>query len=301
MKDVKKVYVLANRFKDYPHWACPGKFPFEILHIPKVSKYTVPEDVTHLINFADGNPFVPMPPNVQHVLLLQGFGTQNYEKECVNLLYPYDKVITTSRWLANIAGKFFNCPIFIVPPGIDAQFKPAKVLQRGFVIGGLYHEAPDKNASLLASVMAGIRANVNSKVQALFLSSKSPSNIDLLEGMQCSYSLAINPPQDLIPSIYSICNIWISASSNEGFGLTTLEAMACNVPVVWMPSYGLDDYMVHRRNCMIADDKKSIIEAVKVLLNNRAIKMEIINGGSKLVAQFTWERAAEGLITALRK
>jgi len=301
MKDVKKVYVLANRHKDYPYWASSTKFPFEIRHIPKVDKYSIPEDVTHLINFADGNPFNPLPPNMQHILLLQGFGTQQYERECVNLTYPYDKVITTSRWLANLASKFFNCKIFIVPPGIDAQFKPAKILQRRFIVGGLYHEAPDKNASLLAASIAGIRAKVDTKVKAVFLASRSPSKLDLLEGMQCSYSLAIDPPQDLIPHIYSICNVWISTSTNEGFGLTTLEAMSCGTPVVWVPSYGLDDYMVHQKNCMIARDKTAIIEAVQILQNDRAIRMGIINGASKMVAQFTWDSAVEGLTMALRK
>ena len=41
-----------------------------------------------------------------------------------------------------------------------------------------------------------------------------------------------SPPQDEIKNIYAACDVWLSTSRSEGFGLTAMEAMACRTPVV---------------------------------------------------------------------
>ena len=40
------------------------------------------------------------------------------------------------------------------------------------------------------------------------------------------------PPQEKIRTFYASCDVWLCASSSEGFYLPTLEAMACRCPVV---------------------------------------------------------------------
>src|SRR5207245_10338955 len=40
------------------------------------------------------------------------------------------------------------------------------------------------------------------------------------------------PPQDKIRDIYARCDVWVTASSSEGFNLPAMEAMACRTPVV---------------------------------------------------------------------
>ena len=98
-----------------------------------------------VINYADSNPYMPLPSNLRHVLLLQGFGTQQSDTEYKNLSYRYDAVIATSEWLADIAIRFGHTNVYKIPPGIDPQFKPVNVPKSGTVIGSLYHHAADKN------------------------------------------------------------------------------------------------------------------------------------------------------------
>ena len=40
------------------------------------------------------------------------------------------------------------------------------------------------------------------------------------------------PPQNQIRSLYSACDVWVTASRSEGFNLPAMEAMACRTPVV---------------------------------------------------------------------
>jgi glycosyltransferase involved in cell wall biosynthesis len=40
------------------------------------------------------------------------------------------------------------------------------------------------------------------------------------------------PPQDQIRDIYARCDLWVTASTSEGFNLPAMEAMACRTPVV---------------------------------------------------------------------
>lgn len=41
-----------------------------------------------------------------------------------------------------------------------------------------------------------------------------------------------NPSQDRLRDLYAACDVFVSASRSEGFGLPILEAMACRTPVV---------------------------------------------------------------------
>lgn len=55
----------------------------------------------------------------------------------------------------------------------------------------------------------------------------------------------IDPPQARIREIYESCSVWLSCSTNEGFNLTVVEALATGTPVVttrvgW-PSNGIHD------------------------------------------------------------
>jgi glycosyltransferase involved in cell wall biosynthesis len=291
------VIVLAHRVNDIT-WLYPKKPKYEIKHVAKVSKYTIPNDVTHLIDFADGTPFGPI-PDIPHILFLQGFGSQQYDRECLNMLYPWDLVIATSHWLADLAQKLCRCPVGIVPPGIDATFKPQNVPQEGLVIGGLYHPAPEKNVSLFSLSLAKIQKTLDKHVRALLLSAQIPQNVDVLEAMGCSYSLIINPPQHMLPSMYSSCGLWISTSSNEGFGLTTLEAMACGVPVIQIRNFGLDEYLQHRIHCLLVQDKNTIVAAANALLNDKPLRDTLIKNGREFAVKFTWDKMADRFIEAL--
>jgi glycosyltransferase involved in cell wall biosynthesis len=284
------------------YWFAPNVMKFTLLKEPNPSKYNIPKaDV--MIHFGDGLSVAPFPDGPQ-VLFLQGFGTINYEREVANLAYPYAGVITTSSWLSEIAKRFNHKHVYVAHPGIDLIFRKFQTAgnQRYSVIGCLYHEAPAKNVQLFIDSMVHLYKQ-NTKIKALFISARNPTNKEFFENITIPYSLIINPPQRLLPVVYSSCDAWVSTSISEGFGLPIVEAMACETPTVVVPSFGLDEYLKHRDNCMFAvkGTKEAVAGCVLEVLTNKDLRKKIIDNGKILASKFTWNASYTAFSSALRK
>jgi glycosyltransferase involved in cell wall biosynthesis len=295
------VIVAANKINDSMLWY-PHKKNFKLMQRSELNRHTLP-DVDCIINFGDGTAFAPIPAKLPQILFLQGFGTQSYEREVVNLLYPYTAVIATSRWLAELAQKSGHNRVFIIPPGIDPYFRSMPTVKgvRRLTIGCLYHDAPAKNVKLFAAAMNKLVTKMPD-VQALFISVKHPTNTKFFEeDIRCPVSLFVNPPQHILPVIYSSCNAWVSPSVNEGFGLTTLEAMACEVPAIVVPNLGLDEYLKDSHNCLLVKDrsKDSMVAAIITALTKESLRKILITNGRRLATRFTWDRSADAFADVL--
>ncbi len=271
---------------------------FELIQIRKVSKFCLPDSVDVIINFMDGDVFGPM-PDVPHVLFLQGFGSPSYEREVLNLLYPFSGIICTSKWLADLAVQSGHTKIYIVPPGIDDKFKPVLFPRIGpITIGSLYHKAPDKNMDLFIASMNKLRQNIKN-VNGLFLSAKKPA-FERFPETVFDHSFVIRPQPHLLPFVYLSSDIWVAPSINEGFGLTPLEAMACGTPTIMVPSNGLDEYLKHKDNCMLVENNKTaVVNAIHELLDNVALRKRIIANGLTLAKQFSWQKSVASFEKAL--
>lgn len=251
-----------------------------------------------VVTYGDGPNLNEIPG--RKILFLQGLGTQEMYVETKNLIYPYDLVIATSMWLKNALKKFGHRRTFIVPPGIDPIFQPIKIARNNTpVVGGLWHKSKQKNTDLFVNTITKIAEKDKKRLNPLLLSAGVYDRIKPFEKYCLPISWAINPPQNLLPTIYSSCDIWFSTSINEGFGLTPLEAMACGRPVVWVPNRGLDNYMLHGKNCLIVKDKQKSREAIMRILSDKQLAQKLILNGMKLAREFTWENAGKRFVEAL--
>lgn len=281
-----------------PTWT--GRHPtFKILPFGEAPVYNIPKDITHIISYGDGKNFNPL-PGVKNILYLQNFGMHSYDRECINLLYPYDAIAVTSHWLADIAKRFCKDRVYLIPPAIDDIFAPIKLPKSDvFTVGCLYHEAPPKNVDLFLAA-ANKLTKAHRRLKIVLLASRPPT-VDLSEKLVCDYSIIVNPPQALIPAVYRSCNIWCSTSVREGFGLPILEAMACGVPTVVVPSLGLDAYLRNKTNCVIAEPTKdSVFDSINMLAGNANLRGTLIVNGIKLAKEFTWKKTTESFIEVLK-
>lgn len=294
-----RVTVAVKKLSDSQlSWLFPKSPKFELLKIRKVSKHCLPDSIDVLINFMDGDAFGPL-PDVPHVLFLQGWGSQQYEREVLNLIYPFHALITTSKWLSTIAVQGGHTEIYIIPPGIDDRFRPMPVYRNGpITIGSLYHKAPDKNMDLFIASMNKLKQHIKN-VNGLFLSASHP-NLEKLPETTFDRSFVIRPQPHLLPFVYASTAIWVAPSINEGFGLTPLEAMACGISTVIVPSGGLDEYLQHKQNCMlVTNDKTDVVNAILELLNNDNLRNRIITNGKILSNQFSWQKCVNSFEKAL--
>lgn len=238
-----------------------------------------------IIEFMDNN----IDDNVQvpRILFMQGFTDTN--KEHINLRFPFKAVIATSKWLADLAIKYGHKDVVIIPPGVQDMFlncgeKPVNDLH---IVGSLFHRFALKNSTTFIYWAEKIAREKQLPLNLLLLSAvQSFSPLKL----KCEWYVA--PRQELLPDIYRRCSMWVSPSLREGFGLTTIEAMACGVPTIWVRSGGLDDYMVHEENCLIVEQGKiqDIGTSIERLILDKDLAKKLSVNGQAMAKQFTWEK-----------
>jgi len=298
MKNGIKVCLAVTKYKHkYLLWYPHAQIPFNIVDIHELSakdfnKYDC------VINYGDGPPLTQV--TTKKVLFLQGLASKNKAAESINLGNNYNMIIATSKWLHDVAVKIGHDNVHIVPPGIDRIFKPiSREENRIPVIGALFHDSPEKQFNLFLNTIHRLFIRHNLVTHSMVLSARPIKGIQILDTLVLPYSLIVNPHQSILPTMYSACDVWLSTSKNEGFGLPPLEAMACNVPVIWYPNLGLHSYTTEK-NCIIARNPQEASTAVTAILSDPTLKNKLIENGTELAAKFTWENSVTLFAACLR-
>jgi glycosyltransferase involved in cell wall biosynthesis len=99
-------------------------------------------------------------------------------------------------------------------------------------------------------------------------------------------------PEEDLPTIYSIADIFVFPSLYEGFGFPPLESMACEVPVLISDKGALPE--ITGGICLQIDPYciDEIAEGMYRLLTNIKLRERSIQQGKEWVKQFSWEKAA---------
>ncbi|MFQ5909811.1 MAG: glycosyltransferase family 4 protein, partial [Thermoplasmata archaeon] len=98
-----------------------------------------------------------------------------------------------------------------------------------------------------------------------------------------------------LPSLYSLCDIFVLPSRMEGWGLAIMEAMAMRKPVVATRVGGIPELVKDGRTGYLADlgDVLGLSEAIRKLTENPSLREKMGREGRRYVREFTWERAAK--------
>jgi len=306
-----RVAIVAKKLNP-TYWMCTPKLK-EItcnLVVEKDARKKHLKNADVIVDYLDGDPEEVKDlkkDNAKHILLLQGYGTQNEEKENRNLSYPYDAVIATSSWLARLALKANHEKVFVIPPAVDEIFRPLpKLFSCQIPVGGLLHSSEDKNSDVLLaalSMAASQGAKRERKYKAMLVAARVEyAKKELFQNMHCQYAIFIDPPTSFLPLIYNQCKVWVATSKNEGFGLPPLEAMACGVPVVWTKNKGLEDYLVSGKNCLVSDGtKKDLMAKIGRLINERSLREQITKNGMILAQSFKWSKQGARFVNTVKK
>jgi glycosyltransferase involved in cell wall biosynthesis len=113
--------------------------------------------------------------------------------------------------------------------------------------------------------------------------------------------LYIRPSDNDLARLYSACDVFVSASWYEGFGLPGLEAMACGAAVVTTDSRGIQEYAVNGINCLIVPPKNpdALADAILSLLSNPELADKLKNNGPVTASRFDWDSATDRFEAAL--
>jgi glycosyltransferase involved in cell wall biosynthesis len=160
--------------------------------------------------------------------------------------------IVVSRWLKNVIESEYGCTdVDLVPNSVDRDqfFAPVRGKQAVPTIGVLYSTHGVKGLEISLVAIEIVRHRMPDVRVISFGTEKPPGRIPLPAWVEFCFS----PPQDALRTLYSQCDVWITASRAEGFNLPAMEAMACRTPVVSTRTGWPEEAVVTGENGVLVD------------------------------------------------
>ncbi|MCD6402750.1 MAG: glycosyltransferase [Candidatus Aenigmarchaeota archaeon] len=109
-------------------------------------------------------------------------------------------------------------------------------------------------------------------------------------------------PDDELPAIYNLADVFVSASDSETQGIVFLEAMAAGLPIVAVNKGGAKDVVKDRKNGFLAVPNDPIDFAIKMikLLNNKDLYESFRKESLRMCKKFDVEETSKKLLSIYR-
>jgi glycosyltransferase involved in cell wall biosynthesis len=115
-----------------------------------------------------------------------------------------------------------------------------------------------------------------------------------------SVVLAGYVPDEDVPRLMRMAELFVYPSLYEGFGLPPLEAMACGTPTVVSDASCLPEVVGDAALVASAHDAEDLAEKMRVGLTNAKLRRTLGHAGRQRAAQFQWEQAARRTLDVYR-
>lgn len=273
-----------------------GKIISRKYDIPFIHTYhTMWEDYVHYISPIKGR-------NIRLKRLARTFSRAFVRKaECV--ITPSNKTAKYLKYKCNVKNK----PIYIIPTGIDiAPFKSSNfsleeknklkeslgIKQDEKVILFLGRVASEKSIDVLMDVMPSIfKDHPNYK---FLIVGDGPSKKSLEEqakklNIENKVIFTGKVPWNEVPKYYNLGDVFVNASITETQGLTFIEAMAAEVPVVAKYAPNLSEFIKNNKNGILVKKNSDFKNAIVDVIENKNLKETIIKGGNETAKEYSIE------------
>ena len=101
--------------------------------------------------------------------------------------------------------------------------------------------------------------------------------------------------------LYNAAHAFIYPSYYEGFGIPPLEALACKTPVAVANTTSLPEVVGNAGIYFDPFDENSMVEAIKSILNNDAVRDKIIDEAMERVRTFSWKKSSDIIVSIYQR
>lgn len=255
---------------------------------------------------------------VPYIYTSHNFPAPELEKFPARFSYIFDAVslkyasknanahVTISNYAKRMLQERYKTSPLIINYGLDAQkyrynetgrrvirdtFGIAETTFLILFVGVLYKH---KNAITLVNAMPEILKN-NPDVKLLIIGGGDQYNEirNRVHELELEESVLMGGFIEDVTPFYSAADLFVLPSTNEGFGLVFLEAMACGLPIAASNCSSCPEAVGDAG--LLFDPKSSKDVAAKIieLMNNSEVYETLKENGLERVKQFTWARTAE--------
>lgn len=106
---------------------------------------------------------------------------------------------------------------------------------------------------------------------------------------------------DELVQIYNLAGVYVQPSLYEGFGLSVLEAMACQTPVIVSRTNALVEIAGNASLVSTPTDAKDFARNIKRVLTKRKLTNSLIKAGEARSEEFTWDKTARETIEVYKE
>ncbi|MBI4948735.1 MAG: glycosyltransferase family 4 protein [Deltaproteobacteria bacterium] len=99
-------------------------------------------------------------------------------------------------------------------------------------------------------------------------------------------------PDEDLPAMYTLADLFVYPSLYEGFGLPPLEAMACGCPVVASNCSAIPEVVGDAGVLVEPMDADGISEAMQSVMEDEGLKRRLCAAGFARAREFSWEKTA---------
>lgn len=247
--------------------------------------------------------FALSPSKGKKVYFVQGHEVFDYlpvERAKKTYHYPMQK-IAVSNWLAGIMKNEYgdeNC--IVVPNSIDHNQFYAHNRHKNQIptVGFLYSSTYIKGVDTTLNAIKMLKQIVPNLRVISFGTHRPEKNPDV----DIKIEFFENPDQNDIRGIYSLCDVWLSASLTEGFNLTVMEAMACGTPVIATKTGWPFDAIENYKNGVLVDFNRPLDmcdAANKILAMSNLEWKQLSDSSLKTVLSSNWQDSITAFENAL--
>ena len=264
------------------------RFEHEIVH--HFGEGEIPLPSADIIFGSGAPPHLGLP-----VVLVQGLDMFPETLERATFRSPCLKVCVAS-WLVD-AGRRYGVPaeqLVHVRMGIDHDRYRlvTPVDEREAVVGILFNTHQAKGWAPGLAALTRVRAR-NPRLRVVAFGTERPS-----AALPAWIDFVHDPsPEVLVRDIYNRCRVFLQPSFWEGFGFTSVEAMACGAALVSTDNGGSRDYAFDGRTALVVapGDVDAMAGGIERLLVDDDLHHHIATHGRDHVRGFRWDSAAEEL------
>ena len=219
-------------------------------------------------------------------------GVENWQVNEVDLKntynLPFECILVVSKGIEKYIKEFTNTTIYRIPNGInlnDFYVKNPIHERYPLSVAMLYHKLECKGSTDGIKVLCELKNVIPDLKVSMFGVYKRPK--DLPSWIQYTRNAT---KEDLL-KIYNESAVFLCPSIEEGFGLTSIESMACGCALVTSDNLGAEEFAVHYNNAIVfqkgnvEDMKNCLLE----ILENNALRIQIAIAGNSTVQIYDWD------------
>ena len=100
------------------------------------------------------------------------------------------------------------------------------------------------------------------------------------------------------PSYYAHSSVYACPTTKASFGITLLEAMACETPIVCSDILGFRDVVVHGREALMVPcgDRDALADSLVQVLDDQGLAIELGTTGRQQSLEYSWPRVTSRVL-----